>query len=381
MEKALTKDVIVKSVDENMNNTLVRDSALELEMLELFEDITLEDVVANKSCKRHWLVNGVLLNIKPWPVEGEVRAGEFAVARFWVQIHGLPTRCLTNENAPVVAKKIGELVEADGKSKFELVQREYLRLWIDVWVSHPISVGFFLTTNGKPESWVHFKYEKLPLLCFNYAKLAHWDKVCHAPMTMVMPRTGEAVPMYGLWIKSDTRKSNCFNSKGKGVLKMTFDTGDLPEWELNGRSRRGLWKRAESRRLPERSGSTEKGVTGGGGWLPTVKFRKRVVARRTSNRTRKRKAHTWYQPFSAVSNFSPPSSPANIVTTSDKDDASKDTFCIGVGDEGSFSQSGIRGRKTREKNKSYSTRRSSGVKTRSGRKKYNMAACKDVITT
>uniref|UniRef100_A0A803NT67 Reverse transcriptase domain-containing protein n=1 Tax=Cannabis sativa TaxID=3483 RepID=A0A803NT67_CANSA len=105
------KDMQVESVDEEMNTTLVRDGAIEMELLELFEDITLEEVVVNKACivlKRPWLVNGVLLNIKPWPVEGEVRTGEFAVARFWVQIHGLPTRCLTNDNLEIVAKKIGK---------------------------------------------------------------------------------------------------------------------------------------------------------------------------------------------------------------------------------------------------------------------------------
>ncbi|KAF4358084.1 hypothetical protein G4B88_021833 [Cannabis sativa] len=340
MEKVPT-NVSVKTVDENMNNTLVRDSALELEMLELFEDITLEDVVANKACvgkvigckdmstsvvkkiltgvwrrlgpwrmkkceegvlgfffeheedcsfvllKRPWLVNGVLLNIKPWPVEGEVRAGEFAVARFWVQIHGLPTRCLTNDNAPIVAKKIGELVETDGKSKSKL---------------------------------------------------------------------------------------------GKGVLKMTFDSGDIPEWELNARSRRGFWKPVESRRLSKKSGSTEKGVTGdamaskyqiqekGGGEKDKQSYeadtssgnvgieRVRMVMAypptwKLRGTTEKRKAHTWYQPFPPVSNFSSPSSPANFVNASDKDEASKDTFYIGVGDEGSCSQPRIRGRKTRGKSK------------------------------
>ncbi|KAF4365463.1 hypothetical protein F8388_012828 [Cannabis sativa] len=132
----------VKTVDENMNNTLVRDSALELEMLELFEDITLEDVVANKACvgkvigckdmstsvvkkiltgvwrrlgpwrmkkceegvlgfffeheedcsfvllKRPWLVNGVLLNIKTLASRrggssGRVRCGSVLGSDTW----------------------------------------------------------------------------------------------------------------------------------------------------------------------------------------------------------------------------------------------------------------------------------------------------------
>ncbi|KAF4378539.1 hypothetical protein F8388_022360 [Cannabis sativa] len=181
-----------------------------MEMLELFEDITLEDVVLNKACvgkvvgckdmpasvvkkiltgvwrrlgpwrmkkcedgvmgfffyeeddcafvleKRPWIVNGVLLNLKPWPVEGEVRVAEFEVASFWVQFHGLPTRFLNDENAAIIGKKVGSFLKTDGKSKEEL---------------------------------------------------------------------------------------------GKGVSKLIVDNGDAPEWDLNGKHRRGTWKRRPPSRV------------------------------------------------------------------------------------------------------------------------------------
>ncbi|KAF4382159.1 hypothetical protein F8388_008645 [Cannabis sativa] len=178
MEKEPTGivNVPVDVIDTENEKLLQRDSAMEMEMLELFEDITLEDVVLNKACvgkvmgckdmpasvvkkilmgiwrnvgswrmkkcgegvlgfffeteedckfimdKRPWLVNGMLLNLKPWPVEGEVRVADFEVARFWVQFHGLPTRCLSNENASIIAKKAGQFVKSDDKSKVELVR-------------------------------------------------------------------------------------------------------------------------------------------------------------------------------------------------------------------------------------------------------------------
>ncbi|KAF4395237.1 hypothetical protein F8388_001624 [Cannabis sativa] len=460
----ISKDVHVETVNEELNSTMVRDSAIEMELLELFEDITLEEVVANKACagkvvgckdmpasvvkkiltgvwrrlgpwrmkkceegvlgfffdneedcsfvlqKRPWLVNGVLLNIKPWPLEGEVERGSFPLFIFGF--------------------KIGELAETDGCSKSEVVRRGFLRLWIDVWVAHPIPAGFFLKVDGMPESWVQFKYEKLPMLCFNCGRLAHWDKVCHAPMTMVTPRTGEAVPLYGLWIKSDTGNTNCFNSKGKGVLKMEFVPEETPEWDLNAKNRRGFWTRRESWRLTERPLSSEKGVAGGRG--PTTSMHQSLargidgkegrsyvggtssgrVAIDTSTmshataphlyepdylnlykaqqsllsippnfseminhllgNSRKRKAHTWLHPIPAISEFSPPSTPSNLVISNNEEAAPKETFCIGVSEEGSCSKYNARGRKTRGRNKSYSVRRSSGVKTRSGRKKCNV---------
>ncbi|KAF4400716.1 hypothetical protein G4B88_001271 [Cannabis sativa] len=253
-----------------------------MEMLELFEDITLEDVVLNKVCvgkvvgckdmpasvvkkiltdgvmgfffveeddcafvleKRPWIVNGVLLNLKPWSVEGEVRVAEFEVASFWVQFHGLPTRFLKDENAAIMGKKVGSFLKTDGKSKEVLVHRGYLCAYVDVWLKHPIPAGFFLNDDGKLESWIQFKYEKLPHLCFNCGKLAHWNKECFVPLAMVTPKVGEAVQMSGTWIKSETGRVNCFTMKGKGVSKLIVDNGDAPEWDLNGKHRRGTWKR------------------------------------------------------------------------------------------------------------------------------------------
>ncbi|KAF4391237.1 hypothetical protein G4B88_016547 [Cannabis sativa] len=477
------KDIQVESVDEEMNNTLVRDGAIEMELLELFEDITLEEVVVNKACvgkivgckdmpasvvkkiltgvwrrlgpwkmkkceegvlgfffhneedcafvlqKRPWLVNGVLLNIKPWPVEGEVRTGEFAVARFWVQIHGLPTRCLTNDNAEIVAKKIGELADTDGSSKAEVVRRGYLRI--------------------------------------------------------------------------DTGNSNCFNSKGKGVLKWELE--EIPEWELQGRSRRGVWNRKGAKASPGGAVPSEKGKQLGGDTAEPLRQSKTLKEKGQSyiagtssgsvapasstiigtrnlhvalegdhevfnvpgnilnlpnpdfannqhrddlipdlgptlaqcidiphewvclsqnphsfpeacpiswpnhdteaqklfmqlykpdflnlykaqqsllsippnlseminhllGNNRKRKAHTLLQPIPSISTFSSSENLSQQKLTEKTEAIPQEAFCIGVGDEASSSRPNGRGRKSKGRSV-LSTRRSSGVKTRSGRKK------------
>ncbi|KAF4402846.1 hypothetical protein G4B88_010298 [Cannabis sativa] len=470
------KDIQVESVDEEMNTTLVRDGAIEMELLELFEDITLEEVVVNKACvgkivgckdmpasvvkkiltgvwrrlgpwkmkkceegvlgfffhneedcafvlqKRPWLVNGVLLNIKPWPVEGEVRTGEFAVARFWVQIHGLPTRCLTNDNAEIVTKKIGELADTDGSSKAEVVRRGYLRI-------------------------------------------------------------------------------NCFNSKGKGVLKWELE--EIPEWELQGRRRRGVWNRKVVTSLPGGAGPSEKGKQQGGDTAEPLRQSETLEEKGQSyiagtssgsvrlhpgghevinvpgnilnlpnpdfannhhrddlipdlgptlaqcidvphewvclsqnphsfpeacpiswpnhdteaqklfmqlykpdflnlykaqqsllsippnlseminhllGNNRKRKAHTLLQPIPAVSTFSSPENHSQQNLTEKTEVIPQEAFCIGVGDEASCSRSNGRGRKPKGRT-AYSTRRSSGVKTRSGRKKCTVVDDNGVAST
>ncbi|KAF4380255.1 hypothetical protein F8388_024548 [Cannabis sativa] len=229
------KEICMDVRDEETDKLLERDSNMEMEMLELFEDITLEDVVASKACvgrvigckdmlasvvkkilqgvwrwlgywrmkkcpdgvlgfffeeeedyqfvmdKRPWIINGVLLNLKPWPIEGEVSLGEFEVAMFWVQFHGLPTRFLSLDNVPLLAKK-----------------------------------------------------------------LAHWEKLCSSQTAMVIPRCGPAVQMYGTWLKSETGRSNCFNMAGNGTIKSVVEFEEVPEWDFAPRNRKNYWRRKKN---------------------------------------------------------------------------------------------------------------------------------------
>ncbi|KAF4369242.1 hypothetical protein F8388_022898 [Cannabis sativa] len=291
VEECAEVTVGVDSIDAGAAKLLERDSDLEIEMMELFEDLSLEDIVINKACvgkvmgcktmpasvvrkillsvwnleknwkmkkfkegvlgfffdseedcskvmnRRPWLVNGVLLNLRPFPVEGEVRTSEFEVARFWVEFHGLPTRCLSDNNIPILAKKVGQLVKTDGKSREEVVRRGFLRCWIDVWISHPFPAGFFLKADATPDSWVQYKYEKLSYLCFNCGHLAHSSRDCLYPTAWVTPTIGPAVKMYGPWLKAQ-RAVRCFSDdhrkkeanpppvKGTGVVQVADSNGE-----------------------------------------------------------------------------------------------------------------------------------------------------------
>ncbi|KAF4348766.1 hypothetical protein F8388_021949 [Cannabis sativa] len=264
----LEKEMVTIEVDTRdsmIAKTLEMDSEMEIKMMDLFEDLSLEDIVANKACvgkmmgcknmvasvseadctfvmnKRPWLVNGVLLNLKPWPIEGEVRLSKFELARFWVEFHGLPTCCLSENNVPLLAKKVGQLVKSDGKSKEETVRCGFLRCWVDVWLSHPIPVGFFLKSGSIPEVWVQFKYEKLPYLCFNCGMLAHINKDCSAPTAWVTPPKGAAVRMYGPWIKVEGPSGSCFSTATYRREIVQCNEGA----KLNGvgQRTRGNWKR------------------------------------------------------------------------------------------------------------------------------------------
>uniref|UniRef100_A0A803P4J0 Reverse transcriptase domain-containing protein n=1 Tax=Cannabis sativa TaxID=3483 RepID=A0A803P4J0_CANSA len=85
--------------------------------------------------------------------------------------------------------------------------------------------------------------------------------------------------------------------------------------------------------------------------------------------TRKRKAHTWYEPYPAEAL----ATPSNLVSEEPEQTKwtpSKEKFCIGSGDEASNSGRGAtRGRKLKGKAANRTVKRTSGVKSRSGRRR------------
>ncbi|KAF4400713.1 hypothetical protein G4B88_001268 [Cannabis sativa] len=308
----------VDTMDSMIAKTLERDSEMEIEMMDLFEDLSLEDIVANKACvgkvmgcknmaasvvkkilmgiwnledvwrikkfedgvlgfffeseadctfvmnKRPWLVNGVLLNLKPWPIEGEVRVSEFELACFWVEFHGLPTRCLSENNIPLLAKKVGQLVKSGGKRKEE-------------------------TLGSMPEVWVHFKYEKLPYLCFNCGMLAHSNKDCSATTAWVTPPKGAAVRMYGPWIKVEGSSGSYFSAAT--YRREIVHCNEGAQFNAVGQRTRGNWKR---RPLAFRKEDGEGSSQAPSDLSNPPNVFEMIVHLSGS---KKRKAHQWYQPI------------------------------------------------------------------------------------
>uniref|UniRef100_A0A803PBX2 CCHC-type domain-containing protein n=1 Tax=Cannabis sativa TaxID=3483 RepID=A0A803PBX2_CANSA len=198
VNEVLDSEVIVEvvSMDKQAGELLQRDSEMEIEMLELFEDLTLEDIVVKKACV------GKVMGCKTMPasVVRKILSGIWKTQRGW----------------------------------------GFLRCWIDVWIIHPFPAGFFLKAGANPESWVQLKYEKLPYLCFNCGKLAHLNRECLSPTAWVTPVVGTAVRMYGPWIKVDGAHGNCFTNKG---TQREITTGTKEDFAKDGSSSKGRWRR------------------------------------------------------------------------------------------------------------------------------------------
>uniref|UniRef100_A0A803PIJ1 Reverse transcriptase domain-containing protein n=1 Tax=Cannabis sativa TaxID=3483 RepID=A0A803PIJ1_CANSA len=138
-----------------------------------------EDDLKNVLNGRPWIMAGQILNLQEWPKDGYWHLVDMRVAKVWAQIHGLPTPYLAVQNAPVIE-------------------------------------GFHLSINRGRKEWVQFKYCKIPLVCFNCGYLFHESKKCSRQMEYVYPPIGDATPLYGTWIKTNSVARSCFDGNGNG---------------------------------------------------------------------------------------------------------------------------------------------------------------------
>ncbi|KAF4361342.1 hypothetical protein G4B88_005132 [Cannabis sativa] len=82
-----------------------------------------------------------------------------------------------------------------------------------------LPAGFYLSISRGRKEWIQFKYRKLPKICFNCGYLAHDSSICTRERAFSFPPIGNAVPLYGLWIKANVPIRNCFDTKRPVLLR------------------------------------------------------------------------------------------------------------------------------------------------------------------
>ena len=95
---------------------------------------------------------------------------------FWVQVHDIPITYMNQATAEALCASIGEVIHVPGNSP--LGGRGFMRVWVRVDVTQPLCRGRVVTLENGEQSWVAFKYEWLPILCYWCGRLDHTDKDC-----------------------------------------------------------------------------------------------------------------------------------------------------------------------------------------------------------
>jgi hypothetical protein len=101
---------------------------------------------------------------------------EFTHSPFWVQVHNMPLICMNNTMGTKIGKSLGEVDDIDVAGD-GLGWGRCLRICVRINLQDPLEHGRALQLGGK-SYWVNFRYEKLPMFCFNCGRVMHGSLGC-----------------------------------------------------------------------------------------------------------------------------------------------------------------------------------------------------------
>uniref|UniRef100_A0A803QEP6 Reverse transcriptase n=1 Tax=Cannabis sativa TaxID=3483 RepID=A0A803QEP6_CANSA len=162
-------------------------------------------------------VRGVVFLARDWPEDGRWQDVCKAKAAVWVQIHGLPTPFLVAQNSTVIGAKVGEFIETDRADNKTISRRGFLKLRVDIRTDAQLPAGFYLSINRDRREWIQFKYCKIPMFCLNCGYLDHNDRSCSRAKAYAYPPVGQAIPLYGPWLKASVPIRDCFDTRRPAI--------------------------------------------------------------------------------------------------------------------------------------------------------------------
>ena len=184
-----------------------------------FEDATdLERVLQGEP----WSYDKHLVSFQRVDVDTDVKEMECGFVSFWVQIHNLPVGRMKRELALALGAAVGE-VEHVGETEEEKGCEGYMRVRVKIDIAKPLCRGRKAQLPSGKETWISFKYERLPIFCYWCGCLTHGDKDCDVWMrnkgTMI-----RAEQQYGAWLRATAEKPvRCIEVKVAG-------RSNVPRW-------------------------------------------------------------------------------------------------------------------------------------------------------
>ena len=94
---------------------------------------------------------------------------------FWIQVHDLPLGSLNMRTTSDIMLLAGTVISGSGDvGEFE--GGNYMRVRVSIDITKPLSRGRKVEFDNREESYVSFKYECLPNLCYWCGCLTHQDR-------------------------------------------------------------------------------------------------------------------------------------------------------------------------------------------------------------
>jgi hypothetical protein len=124
-----------------------------------------------------WAYDKHLVILKRIEEDEAIEEVEFRETSFWVQLHGLPVRRMNYEVATAFGSSLGKIdhvSEGDASAEGGMAMR--VRVSLDI--TKPLCRGRKTRLEKGRETWISFKYERLPNFCYWCGHVSHSDKDC-----------------------------------------------------------------------------------------------------------------------------------------------------------------------------------------------------------
>ena len=125
----------------------------------------------------------------------------FSHVSFWVQIHNLPVRRMTEDSAAVIGKTLGQVERVTDKED-ERGGENCMRVRIRLDVTRPLCRGRMIKMEEGKKSWAAFRYERLPNFCYRCGCLDHAEKDCDVGLRQRNIDSSDGF-QYGAWLRAE----------------------------------------------------------------------------------------------------------------------------------------------------------------------------------
>ncbi|KAF5468807.1 hypothetical protein F2P56_012927 [Juglans regia] len=191
---------------------------------------------------RPWLFDNQLFVIMQYDGFTPPSKINFKRECFWIQMHELPLICMNKVRGEIIGGTVGRVKEVDTQED-GCGWGEYLRVLIEVDLEKPLARGRSITVRGK-HLWTHFKFEKLPHICFSCGCILHREQGCIG--------TGEGEGQYGVWLRAG------FKGKKERGGSSSFGFQMIQKEKTEGGGRENILNIALRQEAREEHGEAEK---------------------------------------------------------------------------------------------------------------------------
>lgn len=131
---------------------------------------------------------------------------------FWIQVYDLPVGFMSEQDAKEIGNFIGQFIHLDPRN-FNGQWKTFIRIRVKIDVSKSLKRMMKIKKKNQEESWLNFKYEKLPNFCFFCSIIGHSEKFC---VKLYQFPDKNVLHLFGTWLNAPSRRQSMNISQQRG---------------------------------------------------------------------------------------------------------------------------------------------------------------------